>query len=85
MDRRFADVRDQALSLPIEQRSELVRDLLLSLEEDANFDPDAEAAWMEVAIQRAEAYDRGETTALDMDESLKRIRESLDERRRKRR
>jgi hypothetical protein len=76
------DVWDTALTLPAEQRAALARDLLLSLEDEA-VDPEVEREWLELARQRAKAYDRGETTAHDWRDAIESIRQSLAQRRRK--
>jgi hypothetical protein len=71
-----SDIRTKALDLPIEQRAELARELILSLEEEEN-DPGAAAAWEAEIARRSAALDRGEATLLDSRESIERIQEGL--------
>ena len=77
------DVMNQALQLPEKDRAELAQRLLLSLEpqdfDDAT-DAEVEAAETAEAEQRAEAFERGETSAEDWRIVMARLRDSLDTR-----
>jgi len=64
----------KALELSPEDRAELARHLLLSLEED-DYDKDAEQAWGEEIDRRLEHADR--TNAADWATVLQRVRTSL--------
>jgi putative addiction module component (TIGR02574 family) len=52
------DIRDGALSLPLEKRAALARELLESLDA-ADADPAASEAWAKVIEQRAREVDDG--------------------------
>jgi putative addiction module component (TIGR02574 family) len=71
-----SDIKARALDLPAEQRAELARELILSLENQEP-DPNTAAAWEAEIEQRASAVDRGEVTPVDWRESVERIRNSL--------
>ena len=65
-----------ALDLPADDRAELARQLILSLE-PLEVDADADAAW-EVEIEsRLQAIDRGEIASVDWRKSIERARASL--------
>ena len=67
-----------SLRLPPEGRAALAKDLIESLEL-AEADSGSEAAWIDEIESRADAFDRGETTADDWKESLDRVRKTLRE------
>jgi hypothetical protein len=54
----------EALSLPVRERAELVHRLLSSLEQ-VEITPEIEAAWKTEALERSNAFDRGELTERD--------------------
>ena len=64
------DLTQQALCLPHQQRAELAELLIRSLDSDDGLVSKEESrqAWIEEAQRRAEAHDRGETTARDWDD-----------------
>ena len=64
----------KALELSSEDRAELARHLLLSLESD-DYDTDAQQAWAEEIDRRLEQSDR--TKAADWPTVLQRVRTSL--------
>jgi len=64
----------KALELSSEDRAELARHLLLSLESD-DYDTDAQQAWAEEIDRRLEKSDR--TKAADWPTVLQRVRTSL--------
>ena len=67
----------QALSLPAEDRA-YVADLLEgSLPESSFCDPEIAAAWSQEIERRIQAYDRGETTAVDFDVALEQMHQAL--------
>lgn len=65
-------ITEQALSLSIEDREQLMEDLL------ASFNPKAreaiDKAWVAEALDRIDAYDRGEMKSFTVEE----VQESLD-------
>lgn len=68
-------VRSDALELPEQQRAELARDLIASL--DGRADPGAATAWGEEIVRRADAVISGHADVLDRAEFSKRMRERL--------
>jgi hypothetical protein len=74
------EIRDSALAFSLDERAELARDLLLSLEAE-ELDNDVEQAWTDEAMRRSQAFAQGETTARDWRESVRRVRQSLAARR----
>ena len=71
-----ADLVDRALKLPLRDRAELARQLILSLE-PADHDPDTEKAWAKEIERRMQQVDRGEVTLFEWRQSVDRIRENL--------
>jgi putative addiction module component (TIGR02574 family) len=72
-------LRREALALPVDERAALAKDLLASLDGDA--DPGAEEAWIEEIDRRAQAVANGTATLVDWDDAEKRIRARLKARR----
>ena len=71
-----SDILSRALEMPIRERAELARRLLLSLE-TADFEEDAEEAWAEEVEARLSAVDRGDSVPVDWRPAIERIRNSL--------
>ena len=71
----------QALKLPLEERAELIRQLIQSLEPEEAPDDQAEVdrLWGIEIADRLDRLERGETTAVDWRESMERLRRSLAE------
>ena len=69
-------VFEEALVLPADQRADLARRLLESLDEEPT-DPQADKLWAEEIESRASAHDRGELSALDADQVFDRACQSL--------
>ncbi len=79
-----ADFVDKVMSLSVEDRAELAKQLLLSLEPpNANTPEEVEAAWAAEIKRRLEQVDRGEVTPIDAREAIAGARRSLEQRRRK--
>ena len=70
------DLTAQAMNLPADQRAQLARRLILSLE-SPDYDADADQLWEREIEQRLAAIDRGEVEPLEWRESIERIRQSL--------
>jgi putative addiction module component (TIGR02574 family) len=68
------DLLDLALQLPHRERASLARQLLLSLEPEAE-EPDYETLWQAEINARLARVDRGEYSASDWREALTRIRQ----------
>jgi putative addiction module component (TIGR02574 family) len=68
-------ITDLALSLPVDERARLVRQLLESL--DSPPPGDVEQLWRQEAVRRAEQIDRGEVTLTPADEVLAKARALL--------
>ena len=74
------------LRLPRNERINLARVLLVSLDENGDAEatttvaPEIEAAWGEEAVRRSRAYDAGETTARDWRDVVAEIEQKLDDR-----
>lgn len=74
-------IAQQALALPPEDRA-YVADLLEgSLHDDGFSNPGIAEAWSREIERRVQAYDRGETTAIDFDAALDQVRQALEARR----
>ncbi len=58
-----SDLLEQALDLPVDERADLARDLIASL--DAPPDGDVEEAWAREVERRLQAVDAGTTTVED--------------------
>jgi putative addiction module component (TIGR02574 family) len=67
---------NQTLSLTANQRAQLARQLLLSLE-PPDYNPDAEKLWAAEIQARLDSFDRGQSKASDWREAVERIRHSL--------
>ena len=67
------DIEAAALQLAPAERARLAERLLVSLDED----DEILAAWVEEAERRGDAYARGETEAIDFDESIARLKAKL--------
>lgn len=70
------DLLTRALQMPAEDRADLARELLLSLESDPS-DEDHEAAWEQEILQRLKQFDEGKTVAVGWREAQAHIREKL--------
>lgn len=68
-------ITDIALSLPVEERARLVRQLLESL--DTLPSAEVEQLWLEEAARRADQIDRGEVKLVPADEVLAKARALL--------
>lgn len=75
-------VLQAALRLSAEDRALLVDALEESLDHRAFATPEIAAAWSAEIDRRIAAYDRGEIKAVTVEESMKRLRQSLAEHRR---
>jgi len=71
-----ADVLSAALELPPEDRAEVVRQLLLSLE-PGEPDPNVDQAWADEIRRRLRAIREGRTPLRDWNDALEDIRQSL--------
>jgi putative addiction module component (TIGR02574 family) len=67
---------DRVLHLPDQERAELARQIILSLE-TADPDADADAAWEAEIERRAGEVDRGEVALVDWRDAIERARRSL--------
>ena len=64
-------ILQQALALPLDERAELLEQLLAAFQGPT--DPVMDELWAAEAHDRLDAYDRGELGALDTEEVLKEI------------
>lgn len=64
------NIEAAALQLAPAERAHLAERLLASLEQD----DEIQAAWVEEAERRMDAFDRGEMEAVDVDEAIARAR-----------
>jgi putative addiction module component (TIGR02574 family) len=72
------EIRSTILQLPQDDRAELARDLLVSLDGDPTETSNVEQVWNDEILARSEAYRRGEVTARDWRASVERVRQALD-------
>jgi putative addiction module component (TIGR02574 family) len=70
------DLLTQALQLPANERADMARQLLLSLEPDTP-DEDYESAWEKEILERVKEYDEGKVVAVDWREAHEEIRKKL--------
>lgn len=75
------EVARQALTLPPEDRAYVAELLDRSLSQDAFATPEIAEAWSQEIDRRIEAFDRGETQAVDAETVLGRLRQALDDHR----
>ena len=68
------EIRGAALKLPLSDRAALVEEIASSLPLPPDID---EFEFARVILRRAEAYDRGETIAVDWRESIEQMRAAL--------
>lgn len=66
----------QALRLPADERANMARQLLLSLEPDS-FEEEYESAWEREILDRVKRFDEGKTTPVDWREAHEEIRMKL--------
>jgi putative addiction module component (TIGR02574 family) len=71
-------LQSEALSLSQDERAELARELIRSLDQPE--DPDAAEKWDDGILRRLEALDSGAATMVDRDELRRRIKEALHKR-----
>lgn len=67
------EIETAALQLAPSERAHLAERLLVSLDED----DEILTAWVEEAERRGDAYERGEMGAIDIDESIARLKAKL--------
>jgi putative addiction module component (TIGR02574 family) len=78
MSRTAEQIRQDAMALPLEQRTRLAEDLLASVTPDSAA---IQAAWVEEAERRMQRYRAGQTTAVPVEEAIDEIERLLREKR----
>lgn len=76
----FEQLREQVLTLPIDDRAKLVRDLIDSLDDGGQTQDGRcvlSAAWIDEIVERSNALHRGELGCDDWQTSLTRVRDRL--------
>jgi Putative addiction module component len=73
---KLAEIREAAMKLPLSDRAELAEELIDSIE----LPQDEMDELAVVVLRRAEALDRGDTTADGWQESVERVRRELSRR-----
>jgi len=76
MTTRVRDITSAALGLPAEQRAQLARQLMESLDQD----PEIEAAWDEEIRQRVEAWQAGVVKEVPWEQVREEARRRVEER-----
>ena len=71
-----SDLLERTMHLSDRDRAELARQLLLSLE-GAQSESEVDEAWEAEIERRLAAHDRGETAAIDWEESVERARRTM--------
>lgn len=71
---KFAELRNEALRLPEEERAQLVEELQESLQHGDGWPDDLHPAWREEIVRRVQALERGEAELVDGEEALRRLR-----------
>jgi putative addiction module component (TIGR02574 family) len=71
----LAEIKDAVMKLSLQERGELVRDLLESV--DNVTDAEHERLWLEEVGRRIERVERGDSHLIPVEEALARVREIL--------
>lgn len=71
----LSEIKDAAMKLSLQERGELVRDLLESV--DNVTDAEHEQLWLEEVGRRIERVKRGESHLIPVEEALAQVREIL--------
>lgn len=74
------EIRIRMMDLPVEDRAQLARELLLSLD-GSELQNDLDLAWLKEVKRRADSVARGEMRLIDWQDSIARIEAALAERR----
>ncbi len=69
------EIVNEVLSLPLEDRAELVDILIKSL--NASIDPEIEEAWKKEIKSRFNAFNKGEITAINGEEFIRKLRKKI--------
>lgn len=72
MNERVKKLSEEIRKLSPEEQADLMDELLVLTYREP--DPEIEKAWVEEAERRIDAYDRGETTAIPVEEAMARLR-----------
>jgi hypothetical protein len=73
---RLEEIEKQIFKLSNQQRADLVKNILLSLEDDIPMDDTYdEKYWIEEAIRRSEEYKSGKVIGIPWDKALKDLKE----------
>ena len=72
MNERVKKLSEEIRKLSPEEQADLMDELLVLTHREA--DPGVEKAWAEEAERRLAAYERGETTAVPLEEVMARLR-----------
>ena len=75
MSKSVAELEQEARHLPTQDRALLAQHLIASI--DPGEDLDAEAAWLEEAERRYQAYRKGKLTAKPVDQVFREIKSQL--------
>jgi putative addiction module component (TIGR02574 family) len=75
MSKSVAQLEQEARHLPIQDRALLAQHLIASI--DPGEDIDAEAAWLEEAERRYQAYRQGKLTAKPSDQVFQEVKSQL--------
>lgn len=70
------EIRQAALAMPLEERRQLARDVVDSIEAECR---DSEQSWLEEVRRRIAAYERGETELLAHDQVMELVDQDLAE------
>ena len=75
MSAKSAELRNEVLALPTEERAELAVELLASLDDDvADADPDeVDRAWGDEMVRRSQQIASGEVKTVTWDDVLQRV------------
>jgi putative addiction module component (TIGR02574 family) len=72
MDERVKKLSEEIRKLTPEEQADLMDELLVLTYREP--DPEIEKAWAEEAERRLDAYERGETTAVPLEDVMSRLR-----------
>jgi putative addiction module component (TIGR02574 family) len=73
----FEELEAEVLKLPVENRTQLAKTLVLSLESEEEPDPEHERLWMEEIERRCREIDEGRAVLIPGEEVLRRLRAVL--------
>jgi len=76
MNSEIHEIERKALSLPIQERENLIHNLILSIDSE-EIDQKVEQEWINESIKRIKDFKEGKTQAIPFNDAMKKARDSL--------